>query len=54
VVIDVTLLFDLTNHRTPALGAGNQTGEGKIVLAALSFADIAAIENALNPLPQFD
>ena len=54
VVIDVALLLDLTDHRAAAFGAGDQTGEGEIVLAALGLLAIAAVENALNPLPQFD
>jgi hypothetical protein len=47
VVIDVTLFFYLTDHRAAALGAGNQTGEGEIMLAALGLAGVAAVENAL-------
>src|SRR5215831_18720342 len=53
VVIDVTLLFDLADHRAATFYAGNQTGEGEIMFAALSLGGVAAIENALNPVPQF-
>jgi hypothetical protein len=53
VIIDVAFLLNLPDHRAAALGAGNQTGEGEIMLAALGLADVAAVENALNPFPQF-
>ena len=53
VIIDVAFLLNLADHRAATLGAGNQTGEGEIMLAALGLADVATVENALNPLPQF-
>ena len=53
VVIDVALLLDLADDRAAALGAGDQSREREIVLAAFGLAGVAAVENALNPLPQF-
>lgn len=52
MVIDVTLLLDFADHRAAAFCACNQTGEREIMLAAFGLVGIAAVENALNPLPQ--
>ena len=54
MIIDVALLLDLADHRAAAAWPGDQAGEGEIMLAALGLADIAAVQHALNPLPQLD
>jgi len=51
MIIDVALLLDLADHRATALRAGDQTGEGEIVPAALGLFREAAVEHALNTLP---
>jgi hypothetical protein len=52
MVIDVALLLDLADKRTPAVAAGDQARKGKIVLDAAMLLGVPAIQNALHPLPQ--
>ena len=52
MVIDVALLLDLADNRTPAVTAGNQTRKGEIMLDAAMLLGVPAIQNALNAFPQ--
>jgi len=49
IIIDVAFLLDLANHGAAAGMAGEQTGKGEVVLAALGFLGVASIQHALNP-----
>ena len=51
MIIDVALLLDLADHRAAAGMAGDQPGEGEVVLAALGLLGEAAVEHALHALP---
>jgi hypothetical protein len=48
MVIDVALLLDLTDDRTPAVTASNQARKGKVMLDAAVFLGVPAVQNALN------
>ena len=51
MIIDVAFLLDLADHRAAAGMAGDQPGEGEVVLAALGLLGEAAVEHALHALP---
>ncbi len=51
VVVDVTLLLDLADHRAAAMAASDQAREGEIVFHAAVFSGVAAIQHLLHPLP---
>ena len=52
MVIDVALLLDLADDRTPAVTAGDQARKGKIMLDAAVLLGMPVIQNALNAFPQ--
>jgi hypothetical protein len=54
MIVDVTLFLDLADHRTAAGMAGDQPGEGKVMLAALGLPGEAAIKYALHAFPKLD
>jgi len=53
VVVNVTLLLDLADHRASASGTGDQPREGEVVRHAAALLGEAAAHYALHPLPQF-
>src|SRR5690606_20568676 len=51
MVVDVAPLLDLADHGAAAGMAGDQAGEGKVMLTALGLAGEAAVDHALYALP---
>jgi hypothetical protein len=54
MIINVTLLLDLTHYRAAASLTRNQTREGEVAPAALGIVREASIDHVLNALPKFD
>src|SRR5262249_55974733 len=52
MVIDVTLLLDLADNRTPAVTAGDQPRKGEIVFHAAMLLGVPAVQNNLNAFEQ--
>lgn len=54
VIVDVFALLDLSDNGAAAFGAGHQAGERELVSHRVGRHRIAARQDALHPLPQFD
>jgi hypothetical protein len=53
MVIDVALLLDLPDDRAATVPTGDKAREREVVFYSPVLFKVAAIENALNALPQF-
>jgi len=52
MIVDISLLLDLADHRAAAPPASDQAGKGEVISSALGFLGEAAIKYALDALPQ--
>ncbi|MCY4326353.1 MAG: hypothetical protein OXC53_02010 [Rhodobacteraceae bacterium] len=54
VIIDVFLLLHLTDNGAPTSGTGDQPGKREVMFGTFRFPRRPAVQDGLDPLPQFD